>query len=134
MQENNNLVHSRLYWPTMLARLAVPRKIPMVTTIHSYISSSFEYKKWYIQWVDKLFYKFHKSFMLADSDGALKDYFSFLKLKPYKAISPYTFVDPRIFTSADLRSYKTGPVIQLISVGRIAKQKNYGYLVEAFKL
>ncbi|MEI7473044.1 MAG: glycosyltransferase [Chitinophagaceae bacterium] len=132
--ENVDLVHSRLFWATMLARLAVPKKIPLITTIHSYISKSFEYKKFYIRWVDKLFYRFHKSIMLADSGGALNDYFSYLKLKPFKAISPYTFVDPRIFKANTEKSYKSGKIVKLITVGRIAKQKNHQFFIDAFKL
>ncbi len=133
-QQKADMVHSRLFWATMLARIAVPKTIPLITTIHAYISTSLEYKKWYIKWLDKFTYQFHKTIMLADSDGALKDYFSFLHLKPFKAISPFTFVDTKLFKMGEEKKYGTKSTIRLISVGRIAKQKNHAYLINAFKL
>jgi glycosyltransferase involved in cell wall biosynthesis len=131
-EEKADIVHARLFWPMLIARLGTPRSIPLVTTIHAYIATSLEYKKWFIRWLDKITYRAHKSFMMADSKGALEEYFSFLGLKPYKARSPYTFVDTKLFTALHQPSEKED-VIRLISVGRLSKQKNHKYLVEAFQ-
>ena len=128
-----DIVHSRLFWPTVLARIATPQKIPLITTVHTYVANSVEYKKKIIRWIEKVTYRFHKTIMLADSQGALDEYFSFLNLKPYKSISPYTFVDTRIFKDSHPLKYKKGETFKIITVGRLTVQKNHIYLIEAFK-
>lgn len=132
-QQKVDIVHSRLFWATLTARLGTPKRIPLVTTIHAYIASSLEYKKWFIRWLDKITYRWRNTIMMADSKGALDEYFSFLQLKPYKAISPYTFVDIRKFAHVVRPQRQPGQPIRLISVGRLTLQKNHRYLVEAFE-
>jgi len=131
-KEKPALIHTHLFWPTTIARLATPRKIPLVTTIHAFIATSVEYKKWFIKLIDKLTYRLRKSVILADAQGALDEYFSFLKLKPYKAYCPYTFVDVERFNVANLSNVvKPDNIFRLVSVGALRKQKNQIYLIEA---
>lgn len=135
IKENKvDLVHSRLPYSNFLARLATPTNIPLVTTIHAYPSQTVEYKNKRMIFLDKLTYRVHKTYMMADSKGALEEYFSFLKLKPFKAISPYTFVDIRKFNdTVKVKDFPEDGIFRLVSVGRLTIQKNYQYLVEAFK-
>jgi glycosyltransferase involved in cell wall biosynthesis len=127
------LVHTHLFWPTVIARIATPKKTPLLTTIHSFIATSLEYKHRHIRWIDKLTYRFRKSIIIAVAKGAMKEYFSFLKLEPYKAYTLYTFVDTRIFNDGLVRSAVTDSFFRLISVGALREQKNHRYLIEAFK-
>ncbi|MGI8582248.1 MAG: glycosyltransferase, partial [Chitinophagaceae bacterium] len=40
IKENNvDIVHSHLFWPTILARMATPKNIPLITTIHAFIAT-----------------------------------------------------------------------------------------------
>lgn len=135
IKENQvDLVHSRLVYANFLARLATPKNIPLVTTIHAYSKGSIEYKRKYMSWLEKLTYKFHKTYMMADSKGALNEYFIFFKLKPYKSVSPYTFVDPEKFNASMAESlFEDKSIYRLVSVGRLTAQKNYQYLIEGFK-
>src|SRR6478672_5366695 len=48
-QYKPDLVHTHLFWPTFFARLAVPKRIPLVTTIHAFIASSLEYQRRHIR-------------------------------------------------------------------------------------
>ena len=46
IRENKvDLVHSQLYWSTVLARYACPKDIPLVTSIQASLTDSVEYKK-----------------------------------------------------------------------------------------
>ena len=129
-----DIVHSHLFWPTLIARIAVPKKVPLITTIHAFIATSVEYKKWFIRYLDKLSYKLRKSIIIGVAKGATKEYFSFLNIKPYKAYTLYTFVDLEMFNIKHASTGKdTGP-FRLISIGALRVQKNHRYLVEAFKL
>ena len=131
-KEKPDAVHTHLFWPTFIARFAVPKRTPLITTIHAFIASSVEYKHWYIRFLDKLSYKFRKSLIIVVAKGALQEYFSFLKLKPWKSYALYTFVDVNRFNNSGLIEKPASPVFRVISVGALRTQKNYTFLVNAF--
>ncbi|GAB2829455.1 glycosyltransferase family protein [Ferruginibacter profundus] len=131
--EKPDLVHTHLFWPTAIGRLSVPRRIPLITTIHAFIASSVEYKNWHVRLIDKLTYRFRKSIIIVVAKGAMDEYFSFLKIKPYKTYVLYTFVDIARFNAVAKPIATTPPAMfRLISVGALREQKNHRYLVEAF--
>ncbi len=132
-KERPALVHTHLFWPTIIARISTPRRIPLVTTIHAFIATSVEYKRWYIRLLDKITYRLRKSVIIVVAKGALTEYFSFLKLKPWKAYPLYTFVDAARFTAVRTAPQQAGPVFRIISVGALREQKNYSYLIRAFE-
>jgi glycosyltransferase involved in cell wall biosynthesis len=131
-KEKPAIVHTHLFWPTVIARAAVPKNIPLVTTIHAFIASSVEYRNWHIRFLDKLTYRLRKSIIIVVARGALEEYFSFLKLKPYKAYALYTFVDVNRFDASNATVKTTSPVFRLISVGALRTQKNHALLINAF--
>ena len=132
-QEKPALVHTHLFWPTLVARLSVPKKIPLVTTIHAFIATSVEYKHWYIRFLDKLTFSVRKSIIIAVAKGALEEYFSFLNVKPYKAYTLYTFVDVDRFNIGH-RTLPQPDIFKLVSVGALRLQKNYLYIINAMAL
>jgi glycosyltransferase involved in cell wall biosynthesis len=134
IRDNNvDIVHSHLFWPTILARIGTPKTTPLITTIHTSIASSLEYKKWYIGLIDKITYQFHKNIIVTVSKLALHEYFTLLKLKPYKTYVLYTFVDIKIFNSKK-KGKQQDDTFKLVTVGALRQSKNYHYLLEAFKL
>ena len=132
-KEKPHLVHTHLFWPTVIARLSVSNTIPLITTIHAFIKSSVEYKKWYVRGLDKFTYRLRKNIIIAVAKGVMEEYFSLLKLKPYKAYILYTFVDVNRFNTAVAGHNQTSPVFRVISVGALRVQKNYLWLVSAFE-
>ena len=129
-----DIVHTHLFWPTLIARIATPKKIPLITTIHAFIATSVEYKKWYIRFLDKISFKLRRSAIIGVAKGATKEYFSFLDIKPYKAYALYTFVDVDHFNLARSATKESYEGFRLISIGALRVQKNHQYLVEAFRL
>jgi glycosyltransferase involved in cell wall biosynthesis len=129
-----DLVHTHLFWPTFVARFAMPERIPLITTIHAFIATSGEYKHWYIRFLDKLSYNFRKNIIIVVAKGALDEYFSFLNLKPYKAYALYTFVDLERFSSSRISTAIQSHAFKLIAVGALRLQKNYPYLINAMAL
>jgi len=129
-----DIVHSHLFYSTIVARLGTPKKIPLITTIHAFVASSLEYRPWRMQLIERLTYQVRKSIIVAVAKGALDEYFNFIKVKPHKACALYTFVDTAVFNeeaSADKK--ENSPVFKIISVGNLKEQKNHGFLLEAFK-
>lgn len=128
-----DLVHSHLPQSNFAARLATPAAIPLVTTIHTAISAAVDYKKKYIRWLDRFTYNRRPSTIVAVSKQALNDYFSVLHLdiKKAKVSVIYTFVDTSRFTAA-ITPPSSGEIL-LISIGSLRKNKNFDYLIEAFR-
>ena len=131
-KEKPAIIHTHLFWPTAIARVAVPKKIPLITTIHAFIASSVEYRHWHIRFLDKLTYRFRKSIIIVVAKGALDEYFSFLKLKPYKAYALYTFVDVNRFDPGKAMMKTASSIFRVISVGALRTQKNHTLLINAF--
>ena len=132
--EKPDIIHTHLFWPTFIARFAVPKRIPLITTIHAFIATSGEYKHWYIRFLDKLSYKFRKSIIIVVAKGALNEYFSFLNLKPYKAYALYTFVDVERFNVEKIGVENNNNTFKLVAVGALRLQKNYPYIINAMAL
>jgi len=134
-EEAPAIVHTHLFWPTFVARFTVPKKTPLITTIHAFIVDSVEYKRWYIAMLDKLSYRFRKNIIIAVAKGALDQYLAFHKRNPQKAYVLYTFVDLARF---DINNFvlpgRSSSVFKLISVGALREQKNHLYLVNAMAL
>jgi L-malate glycosyltransferase len=132
-RERPDIVHTHLFWPTIIARMSVHKRVPLVTTIHAFVATSVEYSNWHIRFLDKLTYRFRKSIIIVVAKGALQEYFTFLKLKPWKAYHLYTFVDINRFKAIKALPDTESPVFKIISVGALREQKNFSFLVEAFK-
>ena len=123
-KEKPDIVHTHLFWPTFVARFSVPKSVPLITTIHAFIVNSVEYRHWYIRFLDKVTYTFRKSVIIVVAKGAMEEYFSFLKLKPYKAYTLYTFVDINSFNVQGIPVEKREYVFSLVSIGALRLQKN----------
>jgi L-malate glycosyltransferase len=129
--EKPDLIHTHLFWPTIIARVAVPKKYPLITTIHAFIATSVEYKNWHVRFLDKLTYRLRKNIIITVAKGATDEYFSFLKLKPYKAYTLYTFVDINRFNTSAVKPKVPSATFRVISIGALRKQKNYLWSVNA---
>lgn len=129
-----DLVHSHLFSATLVARMATPSGIPLITTIHTNVSTR-EYKKWYLRTLEKISYRMHKSTMIGVSAGVLDQYFNFFNHTPYKKYLLYTFVDlgelqtPYQVPDAGVnKEYFT-----LAAIGALRFPKNQQYLIKAFE-
>lgn len=133
IRENKvQLVHSHLYWPTFIARLATPRRIPLITTIHTSIAYTKDYQKWYIRALDRWSYKYRKSTIIAVAETAMQQYFAMLNKQPVQAHVLYTFVDTAVFKEERNPVHSNG--CRVITIGTLRYPKNHAFLLEAFAL
>jgi len=134
IRENNvSIVHSHLFWSTVVARMCVPKNIPLITTVHAFVASSIEYKPWHMRMMEKLTYRIRKSTIVAVAKGALEEYFSFIKVKPHQAFHLYTFVDTEVFNENMVAEKKINETFRIATVGNLKEQKNHRFLLAAFK-
>lgn len=130
-----DIVHSHLFSATLVARLATPHNIPLITTIHTNVTASNDYKKWYLKVLERISYRSHKSVIVGVSKIVLDQYFAFLHHKPYRKYLLYTFVDTRQFENMTV----PGPdqkknMFRLVAIGALRYPKNQQYLIRAFEL
>lgn len=130
-----DIVHSQLYWSTILARFATPKNIPLVTSIQSSLTGSVEYKKNWICRLEKYSYHRRPSVIIGVSQYTLDDYFDFLQLPRFQTHVLYNFVDTSVFHGRKNNSEpKKQDGFRLVTVGNLKPQKNQQFLLEAFKL
>jgi L-malate glycosyltransferase len=133
-QRDIGLVHSHLYSATLVARLATPKRIPLITTIHTNVSTR-EYKKWYMKMLEWIGYNMHRSTIIGVSAGVMNQYFSFFGHRPYRQHLLYTFVDLKELE----KPYEARPAgvnkgyFTLVAIGALRFPKNQQYLVRAFE-
>lgn len=127
-----NIVHSHLVLPSFIARLGTPKNIPLISTIHSSISLTPDYKKWFMKYLDKFTYNFKRSVIITVSKTVLLDYFNFLKIKPGQHYVINSFAKENNFSTSILKKKRQGS-LKIIAVGSLRAVKNYFYFIEAFK-
>jgi glycosyltransferase involved in cell wall biosynthesis len=129
-----DLVHSHLTLATAITRIGLPKGIPLITSIHSSVTTNSDFKKWYWRLLEKMTYKLHNNIIIGVSKDVLRQYFGFFNFKKYKSYLLYTFVDVNKFTYDSKNEMpKQNSVCKLIAVGGLRFPKNQLYLINAFK-
>lgn len=125
-----DIVHSHLYRANIMARLGTPKDVPLINSIHA-ISSLASYKvRRETLWLEKLTYR-KRHHILAVSKEVLKDFDQWVGIKG-KGTVLYNFIEDRFFNAPKKKNYPTDQM-RLVAVGNLRHQKNYPYLVEAFR-
>ena len=130
-QYNPLLVHAHLYTSSVVARIATPKKTPLVFSIHTMLSIENYNKKKLSLVAEKLTYRKHHH-VISVSKQALADFSQYVGLKGPSYIL-YNFIHPLYFQNSRLTSYVNGKELKMVAVGNLKESKNYAYLIEAFK-
>lgn len=128
--EHPDLVRSQLYWSSVAARLATPRAIPLVFSIHSTMSEDGYLKRREALWLEKLTYR-PRHRLVSVSQHALNDFDKHVGVKGPADVLP-NFVTPE-FAAREHRRRNVSTPLRLVAVGNLKPVKNYAYLVEALK-
>ena len=125
-----NLVHSHLYEANLLARLATPRRVRLINSIHA-ISSQASYKINKMSlYLEKFSYK-KRHEIITVSHAVLEDFRQWVGIKgPHTVL--YNYIDDKYFELTP-RQHFSVPPLKLVAVGNLRWQKNYPYLLQAFK-
>ncbi|HEX7905925.1 MAG TPA: glycosyltransferase [Chitinophagaceae bacterium] len=126
-----DIVHSHLYESNLLARLSTPRSVSLVNSIHA-ISSLASYKVNRMSlYMEKLTYK-KRHVVVAVSKTVLEDFDEWVGLKGNKHVL-YNFIEEKFFQPFQEKPGLPDGRLKLVAVGNLRWQKNYPYLLEAFK-
>ncbi len=126
-----SIVHSQLTFSNIIARYASPGSIPLFTSIQNSVKYNLEFKKRYIQFLEKNSLAFRRSHVIFVARSVEKDYLEFLNVKVQSSSILYNFVDTSKFTG---KQQTKGPerIRKIISVGSLSYQKNFEFIIKAF--
>ena len=124
------LVRSQLYLSSIVARIATPRSVPLVFSIHNPLSQDSYGKNPLALPLEKLTYA-RRHGLISVSEAALRDFDQWVGVRGRSFIL-YNYVNPAYFSRSRTRA-SVGRPIRMVAVGMLKEQKNYFYLTEAFK-
>lgn len=126
--ERPDLVRAQLYWSGVVARLATPRSIPLIFSIHSTMSADGYTNSRATLWLEKLTYR-RRHQLISVSEHALDDFDRHVGLKGAAEVMT-NFVPPE-FLGRERPRRRFEPPFRLVAVGNLKRVKNYTYLLEA---
>jgi glycosyltransferase involved in cell wall biosynthesis len=128
--EQPDLVRSQLYWSSVAARLATPRSVPLVFSIHSTMSEDGYLKRRSALWLEKLTYA-RRHHLLGVSRHVVADFERYVGLRGgadalLNSVDPLFLAHPRPDRPFDWP-------LRLVAVGNLKEVKNYFCLLEALR-
>jgi glycosyltransferase involved in cell wall biosynthesis len=126
-----NLVRAQLYHSGVVARLATPRTVPLVFSIHSRMSDAGYKVNRFAAPVEKLTYGPRHS-LISVTEDALEDFDAWIGIKGPADVL-HNFINPAFFGAARVRR-APGRDLKLVAVGMLKEVKNYPFLIEALRL
>jgi glycosyltransferase involved in cell wall biosynthesis len=131
IRENKiDIVHSHLYWPNIYSRMATPRHVKLINHIHAINSLSAYTLSKKTLWLDKMTYR-KRHEIVAVSKEVLDDFDKWVGLKG-KSSYIYNNIDDKYFKPRPAKTFSESG-LKLVMVGNLRTQKNYPYILEAFK-
>lgn len=129
-----DIIHAHLYWSSVIARLAKPRGVRVITTIHSVLSEDAFRKSRSALWLERLIAD-RQDDVIAVSATVLEDYMKHVSYKGRKHVVynyiPITFIKNGSEYRED--EWKQRP-LKGIAVGNLKEAKNYEFVMEAMSL
>ncbi|MEA3062726.1 MAG: hypothetical protein QOJ94_2507 [Sphingomonadales bacterium] len=124
------LVRAQLFTASLVARMATPRRIPLVFSIHNPMSEDAYTKNRLALPLEKLTYR-KRHALISVSRSALDDFERWVGVRGQSFVLP-NFINDAYLQAARAR-HTLGTPLRLVAVGMLKAQKNYFYLIEAFR-
>ncbi len=130
-RESPVLVHSHLVYSSIIARLACPKKIPLIFSVHNEIGNNVFKKSWVLLFLEKLSLRSYHS-LIAVSNAVLKDYETAITFVGKKYVLE-NYIGDEFFSANNIAAeYKQGDTLKMVALGNVKHSKNYEYLVRSF--
>jgi glycosyltransferase involved in cell wall biosynthesis len=129
-RERPAIIHSHLIYSTLLARLACPRKIPLLFSIHNELSKNVFDESPLLTFLEKMTLT-KKQWAIAVSGTVLKDYVQTIGT-PGKTFILKNYISDDFFISAPrIKKPEPAKKIKLVALGNIKNSKNYEYVLRS---
>jgi len=130
-KENPSIIHSHLFYSSLIARLACPSSIPLVYSLHGEMSKNVFNNSKVLTFLEKKTIK-KNHVVMAVSNTVLKDYKKTIT-NNINSLVLKNYISNKYFSQKkNEKGYKRLRKLKLIAVGNIKNTKNYSYLVSAF--
>jgi glycosyltransferase involved in cell wall biosynthesis len=129
-QYRPDLVRAQLYTSSLIARVATPKEVPLIFSIHSRMSSDAYTRNRLALPLEKLTYA-KRHGLVAVSNDALTDFDGWVGIKGRSWLL-HNYVSPLYFERSRVRT-GFGSEVRMVSVGMLKEAKNYFFLLEAMK-
>ncbi|MEO8765783.1 MAG: glycosyltransferase [Ginsengibacter sp.] len=129
-----DLVHSFLYWSSIVARIACGRKTAHVFSLATVMTAGVYRLKWYSSYtllLDRFTYR-KNHFVISPTREVLEDFANSVGLRGRHEVL-YNFVKDEFFINAIDYKVPAGK-LKLVAVGNLKDVKNYQLMIDAFKL
>lgn len=130
-EHNIEVVHSHLVLSNLIARMATSRKTRLINSLHNLNGEKlFSRKRSWPYLAERLTLK-KRHFILAVSREVLTDYQEHIAIPGPSAVM-HNFVEDRFFSAAP-HYFKPGYQLKVLAIGSLKPQKNFGFLLDAFR-
>ena len=133
IKENTpSLIHSHLFYSSLIARICCPKNVPLIYSLHNEMSKNVFNGSKIFTILEKKTIKLNHH-VIAVSKTVLEDYQSSIGEQKRAFILP-NYVSDEFFTG--LKSEKKTAQkkkLKIVAVGNIKKQKNYQFLIRSFR-
>jgi glycosyltransferase involved in cell wall biosynthesis len=127
-RHNVELIHSHLYWPTIVARLAAAvGKCPLVFSVHNTMTDDAFNVNVLSKYLEKMTYSTKQSAVFV-SEAALEDYKKCIPLGGKQKVI-YNFIRDAFFSEQAKKACFSVGELKLVAVGNLRAQKNISFLV-----
>lgn len=133
LEEQISLIHAHHYWPTIVSRLAKPKRIPLLFTIHSPLGvDAFEANRLSLHLERMTYRKEHHAIFI--SEAVKDDYIAYMKSMKgqFKIIN--NFAADNFFKPENSKTTFTLGMLRLVAVGTLKSPKNYFFLLNVMEL
>lgn len=133
IKENNPfLIHSHLFYSSLIARLACPSKIPLAYSLHSEMSKNVFNNSWLLTFAEKMTIR-KNHFVLAVSNVVLNDYRNKIKRNGQSFILKNYISDEYFSKEISQKRFLNFKKIKLVAIGNLKEAKNYSYFIKVFE-
>ncbi len=131
-QNRPSLIHSHLFYSSLIARICCPNDVPLMYSLHNEMSKSVFNGSKIFTFLEKQTIK-PNHHVIAVSKTVLKDYQSTIGQQKSSFILP-NYVSEKFFDEEKKEKKLTKKKkLKIVAVGNIKKQKNYQFLISAFQ-
>ena len=131
-QNPPSLIHSHLFYSSLIARICCPNDVPLIYSLHNEMSKSVFNGSKIFTFLEKQTIK-PNHYVIAVSKTVLKDYEISIGRQKNTFVLP-NYVSDEFFSELKKEKKPTQKrKLKIVAVGNIKKQKNYQFLIRAFQ-
>lgn len=126
------LIHSHLFYSSLTGRIACPPSIPLIYSLHNEMSKSVFNNSRILKFLEKKTIRKNDT-VIAVSKSVLIDYENAIKKNPSSFVLKNFVSDVYFKEKRNKKNFNNLQKINMVAVGNIKNQKNYIYLIKAFR-